>query len=97
MSSTQDTQAYDYSTLQWALGPDGLTHIKAPTGQLIATVAWFPIPDGNLDKTTIDRLITEWRAGPGGDANQVICSKCHDMGNYGAWNPTPANLKVRIH
>ncbi|KAG8705977.1 hypothetical protein FRC11_008643, partial [Ceratobasidium sp. 423] len=64
-----------------------------PAGQTIMAVAWFPVPNTPQDKASIDRLVSEFRAGPGRGANKVICSKCHDERNYVVWDPKPASLK----
>ncbi|KDN35364.1 hypothetical protein RSAG8_11638, partial [Rhizoctonia solani AG-8 WAC10335] len=94
MSNTQDFENYDYSTLQFVLQPDGLTHLKKPTGETVMVIAWLEVPGDNHDKASIDQLVGLFRAGSGRGANKAICSKCHDEGRYVVWDPKPASLKA---
>ncbi|CAE6412120.1 unnamed protein product [Rhizoctonia solani] len=97
MSNAQDSQAYDTASWQWVRGADGLTYIMTPAGQTILAVAWFPIPNINHDKASIDRLVSEFKDGPSKGANKVICSKCHGEGNHNVWDPKPASLKRHLY
>ncbi|KAG8706795.1 hypothetical protein FRC11_007958, partial [Ceratobasidium sp. 423] len=93
MPRTQNFQHYDFASLQLVLGQDGLTYVMAPNGEIVHIVGWLPVPGGDHDKASIDRLVSEFRAGPGKGANKAVCSKCHDEGNYVDWDPKPASLK----